>query len=636
VSAICGIAAVDGAPVDPAWIDAMLDALDHWRADARGSWRDEHAALGHLLLRTTAYDGAGSQPAHDEASRVSLTGDLRLDNRRELARLFGIDAIELASMSDSELALRAYARWGEDCAAHLDGDFAFAVHDAARQRLFCARDRFGVKPLYYFHRGGTLAFATEMKGLLALPFVDRSIDEAWIGEYLHRIASDGVSTFYACIRRLEPAHTLILDAAGFRLRKYWELDPSRELTLPRDEDYVEAFREQLHVAIRRRADTPCGVGAELSGGLDSAAICAIAQGILRAEGRQLHTFSQVRPPDLQEDARLPADFRWAIDALCRHAFITARHEFAGEGGILEAIDWANARCDEPTRDSSSLYNHGLYEAAAAAGVRVLLSGFGGNQCISEIGRTRLRELLWQGQWIELWRELSAVRDRSPLVAGLGLLLAELDGSSWYKHRWRSMGRQAFPERPTTDRFARRMRLRRRTYEVALRRARKHGVRAHAIQLLTAPGVALRFEHANLATLGRRIEYRYPLFDADLIALYLALPSRFKYWRGTSRYIFRRSIDGLVPDEVRLAAGSRGSSNPGNILRKQRDEAALKARLSALLPDNPLFRYVDPTKLTRQPKNPARYPRERHTDMAMVLALEYRLRNAHLPDEGVPR
>jgi asparagine synthase (glutamine-hydrolysing) len=471
-----------------------------------------------------------------------------------------------------------------------------------------------------------------MKGLLALPFVDRTIDETWIGDYLHRIVYDGVSTFYASIRRLEPAQTLILDAAGLRHRTYWALDPTRELSLPRDEDYVEAFRERLHVAIRRRIDTPCGVGAELSGGLDSSGICAIAQDMLRAEGRQLQTFSQVRPPDLPEDARLPADFRWAIDALCRHAGITARHEFAGEGGLLEAIDWANARYDEPSRDSSSLYNHWLYEAAAAAGVRVLLSGFGGNLCSSESGITRLRELLWHGQWIELWRELSAARRRSPLVAGLGLVLAELNSPSRYK---RAINWQEFPKRPTTDRFALRMRLRRRTFEAAARLVRQHSVRAHAVKALTAPGVALRFEHANLATLGRRIEYRYPLFDADLIALFLALPSRFKYWRGTDRYMFRRSIEGVVPDKVRLASGPRGSSNPGNIARKQRDEAALKARLSALSPDNPLFRYVDPVKLARQPQKAARYPRERHSDMAMVLALEYRLRDAHLPD-AVPR
>jgi hypothetical protein len=180
-----------------------------------------------------------------------------------------------------------------------------------------------------------------------------------------------------------------------------------------------------------------------------------------------------------------------------------------------------------------------------------------------------------------------------------------------------------------------MRLRRRTFEAAARLVRQHSVRAHAVKALTAPGVALRFEHANLATLGRRIEYRYPLFDADLIALFLALPSRFKYWRGTDRYMFRRSIEGVVPDKVRLASGPRGSSNPGNIARKQRDEAALKARLSALSPDNPLFRYVDPVKLARQPQKAARYPRERHSDMAMVLALEYRLRDAHLPD-AVPR
>ena len=130
--------------------------------------------------------------------------------------------------------------------------------------------------------------------------IDRTVDETWIGDYLHLLSLDLVTTFYAGIKRLAPAHALTIGTAGPRTWRYWTLDPHRELRLPRESDYVEAFREKLELAVRRRTDTPFEVGAELSGGLDSAAICAIAQESLHNHGRDLQTFSQVLPEGTPE------------------------------------------------------------------------------------------------------------------------------------------------------------------------------------------------------------------------------------------------------------------------------------------------------------------------------------------------
>src|SRR5690606_38714396 len=136
------------------------------------------------------------------------------------------------------------------------GDFAFAVWDAPRRLLFCARDPFGVKPFYYYTGDGFLAFASEMKGLLALPYVDRTVDETWIADYLHHLNLDPAMTFYAGIKRLPQAHALTFDARGLRTWRYWALDPHREIRFARQSDYVDAFREKLYVAVARRVDTP--------------------------------------------------------------------------------------------------------------------------------------------------------------------------------------------------------------------------------------------------------------------------------------------------------------------------------------------------------------------------------------------
>lgn len=604
----------------------MLRALDHWGADTTGSWTSAGAGLGHLLLKTTAQSRFEVLPAFDPEPGIAVTGDLRLDNRAELARQFGLDHADLATWSDGQLLLRAYREWGEAFPQHLLGDFAFAIWDSRRRTLFCARDVFGVKPFYYSPVHGGVAFASEIKGLLALPAVDARIDEAWIGDYLHRLTLGTVDTFYAGIKRLAPAHALLADARGIRTWRYYELDRHRELRLPRDEDYIDAFREKLILSIRRRIETPDAVGAELSGGLDSSGICAIAHRLLGETGRELQTFSQVRADGDAHSPGMPDDARWAIEALCRHTGIAHTHLLSGDGGIIPALEWAAVRYDEPPRNVVSLYNDTLYDTAAAGGVRVLLSGFAGNHGVSAIAEGRLRELLWTGAWAELWRELSA-RD-TPLGAAqrlTRLIGGELDGPLLDAIVGRSKLWKLFPYRLTRDDFARRIRMRRRVLQSRRQYSRRGSLRRRAIRMLTIPEVPLRLEYANVSTAARRIEYRYPLLDVELVSLYLSIPSRLKFWRGRGRYLFRRSLEHWVPDDVRWADGPRASANPGSLTRRLRDWDSLLARLHALPPDNPLFRYVDPGKLLLQSPMRRQYARHRHTELLMALLLERKLR-----------
>jgi asparagine synthase (glutamine-hydrolysing) len=627
VSTICGICRTGEAPVDPDEIDTLLDALDHWSADARGAWTAGNAGLGHLLLRTTPQSRHETMPARDAEHDLTITGDLRLDNRDELARALGIPMTGLPAWPDGRIVLRAYLQWGDRCAERLMGDFAFAIWDGRARRLFCARDRFGVKPFYYYQHDGVFAFATELKGLLALPFVDRALDETWIGDYLHQLSLDNVSTLYRRIHRLEQAHTLSLRDGRIQLRRYWTMAARRELRLASDAEYVEAFREKLVLAIRRRVESPFEVGAELSGGLDSSGISAIAQSLLVEDGRDLQTFSQVSPEGVPAELTGP-DARWAIDLVCARAGITRTHFFAGDGGILPALEWAGRRCGEPPRSVASLYCHSMYDAAQASGVRVLLSGFAGNNAVSAVGHGRRRELLWGANWIELVRELAASRipGRGKLAGALRLLASDFNGPGLDLLRRRTILWQAYPTRQLRDDVAMRLGMRRRAVRYSLRLARHGSLRAQAIRQLTR-AVALRLEAENLSATSRRIEYRYPLLDSDLIELYLALPSRLKYWRGTGRYMFRQSLEPWVPADVRFASGPPAAGSPGSMLRNTRDEQELKRRLQALPSDHPLFDYVDLRKLFAPPRIRGRRPRERHLEILQALMLESALREA---------
>lgn len=578
----------------------MLERLDHWSADARASWTHEGVGFGHLLLQTTATADAGLVREPDDD--LAITGDLRLDNRSELAARLGIEARDLDGWSNARLVLRAYREWGHDSPVHLLGDFAFAIWDGRRRRLFAARDPFGVKPLYYARRAGAIAFATEMKGLLALQFVDRSIDETWLGDFLHRLNMDRVNTLYTGIKRLEPAHAMTVDADGFRQWRYWAPDTHRALRLTRDEDYIEAFSDQLVLAVRRRIETPFEVGAELSGGLDSSALCAIASRLLRRTDRGLHVFAQVRPEGTAQDAHAPEDARDAVEAVCQHAGIANPCLLTGEGaGILPMIEWAARHCDEPPQNVISLFNDGLYDAAASRGVRVLLSGFGGNQCVSADAWGWHRELLLAGRWTHLWSALSVKRDeRHPALALMRLLAGYLApwarptidaalrrGPTWLKH----------PYRASRDDFARRVGMWRRTLRSTFVSARRFTLNEEVAHYLSLPVVASRLENAHLSATARRIEYRYPLLDRELIATYMAMPSHLKHIPGQGRSVFRSSLAGWVPDEVRQNTRLRASANPGNPARKRLDRERLMARLHRLPGNAPLFRYVDVKKLS---------------------------------------
>jgi asparagine synthase (glutamine-hydrolysing) len=632
MSSICGLYRPGGPPVGGPEVDTMLDALDYWGADARGSWTTGDAGLGHLLLRTTPALRE-TLPVTDQEAGITITGDCRLDNRNDVAGRLGVGAGELVDWSDTRLALHAYRRWGEQCVTHLRGDFAFAVWDDRRRQLFCARDRFGVKPLYYYERGGLLAFASEMKGLLALPAVDRTVDETWIADYIHRLGLDNVTTFFAGIKRLPQAHAMTFGPAGLRTWRYWALDLRREVRLPRESDYVEAFREKLDAAIVRRSQTPFELGAELSGGLDSTAICIVAQGYLREQGRDLQTFSQVHPEGTPERPGQPIDMRWAIDLVCRHAGITRPCFLSSEGGVLPALEWASRYYDEPPRTLVSVDNHDLYEAAAARDVRVLLSGFGGNFGVSASGRGYLRELVWSGHWHEFRREIAATASQplDRLVAGLRATFGWLDGPVLDFMLRRSTLWQAHPTRPTRQDYARRVDIVGRTFRHARRYSARGNLRQMTAQLLDV-ATAERLEAAHVSAAVRRIEYRYPLLDSELVELFQAMPSDIKFRRGRDRYLFRQSLEGRVPESVRLYAGPRGSANPAHLLRRQRDEGALKAMIARIAPGDPVLAYLDLEKLAAEPRVRGRVPRARHTEMMMALLLARKLGQARPSQE----
>ena len=223
MSGIVGIFNRDGAPIEPALLQSLVDFLAYRGPDARDSWIETSIGLGHTMLRTTRESHGESQPAVFEG-RYWIAADARLDGRAELLAALDLSESDIGrSIPDSELILRGYAKWGSACVEHLRGDFSFAIWDAPDKRLFCARDQFGIKPFYYASVGSVLVFSNTLDCIRQHPAVSGRLNDLAIADFLlfDMIQEPGATSF-ADIQRLLPAHTLICGIDGISLRRYWD------------------------------------------------------------------------------------------------------------------------------------------------------------------------------------------------------------------------------------------------------------------------------------------------------------------------------------------------------------------------------------------------------------------------------
>jgi asparagine synthase (glutamine-hydrolysing) len=277
LSGFAGLVGAAGAPVDPDVVAGLADAIAYCGPDRQGSWRGDGAALAHALLRTTEEDAGDRQPVSFDG-RVWLVADARVDARKPLLGALGDAGRDVGpGAPDNELILHAYHAWGEACVERLIGDFAFAVWDAGRRKLFCARDQFGVTPFYYAAAGEWLVFADAVEAVLSHPGVDPALNRSTIGDYLlFGYSKEPGAGFYKNVRRLPAAHCLIFENGAARVRRYWtppEPDPrpGRET----EADTVERFRGILAEAVSDRLRWP-KVATTLSGGMDSTLVTGFA------------------------------------------------------------------------------------------------------------------------------------------------------------------------------------------------------------------------------------------------------------------------------------------------------------------------------------------------------------------------
>lgn len=365
---MCGIFGIAGGRTDQRRLEASTSLLTHRGPDDFGYYTDDRVALGHRRLSIIDLT-AGRQPIFTEDGRKCVIFNGEIYNFQELADLLKQKGHIFTTGSDTEVILHAYEEWGKDCVSHLRGMFAFAIWDIDKRLLFLARDRLGIKPLFYAHFEDRFYFSSEIKAILADPAVSRDMDESALACYFSLSYIPAPLTIYRAIRKLLPGHTLIWENGKISIRKYWDLDytPDHSRT---EKDLIGELMSLMRETIGSHLMSDVPLGAFLSGGVDSSTSVALMAEFSKDPVKTFcigfggNTGGYL---DERRYARLVAD-----------RYGSTHREYEVRPDPEEMLDETVRGFDEPFADDSTIPSYYICREARRD-VAVALSGLGGDE-----------------------------------------------------------------------------------------------------------------------------------------------------------------------------------------------------------------------------------------------------------------
>ncbi|MFI2350444.1 asparagine synthase (glutamine-hydrolyzing) [Streptomyces sp. NPDC019443] len=545
---MCGVAGiVSTSPPDPEQVRVMCRRITHRGPDGEGYHSDAHAALGMRRLAVIDVAGGG-QPVYNEDRTVAAVFNGEIYNFVELREQLVARGHRFATDGDTEVLVHLYEEHGEDLVAHLRGMFAFAIWDMARRRLLLARDRVGKKPLYYRQSGASLAFASELKALMADPAVSREVDPVALHHYLTYQYVPAPWSIYRGVSKLPPGHLLVWQDGEVSLRRYWRLDfTPRPVGCEREA--AEQARELLLDATRVRMVSERPLGAFLSGGIDSSAVVAA---MARLSDRPVKTFC-IGFDDQRYDERPYA-------AAVARRYGTDHHDFVVAGSsALDVLPTVTRHFDEPFADSSALPSFFVAELSRRH-VTVVLNGDGGDECFG--GYRRYAYMKSAGRIRTPYR-LNGVLNR------LGSALAE--GNTPLGLRRFGRGLQLLAETPQ-HRYASLMSYFTREGKHALYTGAMHEQVAHvdSYELITEVFDTSRADEdvnrlmdvdvntylpgdllvkVDITTMAHSLEARSPFLDHHLLEWAAGLPGRWKVDGQVTKALLKSAMTPWLPSEV---------------------------------------------------------------------------------------
>ena len=549
---MCGIAGFVTTSADSgsrSVLQRMKAVIQHRGPDEDGIYTDDHAFLGHQRLSIIDLS-SGQQPMSNEDGRLQIIYNGEIFNHAATRPELEAAGHRYRTHCDTETIIHAYEQYGADCVHKFRGMFAFVIWDRVSRKLFCARDRLGIKPFYYYFDGRLFAFASEIKALLEHPSIHASIEESSLPEALGfgYVSSD--RTLFRGIRKLMPGHHMTISVDGERLQqrieRYWDVPFTSEPETRSDESWIQEFRARLEETVRMRLMSDVPLGVFLSGGLDSSAIAALTT---RMVPGPLKTFS------VGYDEQQYSELGWASQ-VAQHISSQHHEVRVGMADFFNALPKLVWHEDEPITWPSSVSLYFVSELASRH-VKVVLTGEGSDELFA--GYARYKHYLFNQRWLPYYRVAPApVRERiRNAVASSTLLSAKVRRK--LQHTFVGLEDTlpallldnfycAFPER------AQRGLLRKAPGDLyssylsywdnasgaePLQRLLYADQKTYLVELL------MKQDQMSMAT---SIESRVPLLDHTFVEFAARVPAHLKL-RGTGKYIVKKAVEDILPHDI---------------------------------------------------------------------------------------
>lgn len=544
---MCGIAGyleLDSARVPhPEVLDRMLDSIVHRGPDEFGRLIDGPLAMG--MRRLSIIDlKDGKQPIYDESGRYGIVFNGEIYNYKELREDLIGRGHQFKTNSDTEVIIHLYEERGPACVDELRGMFGFAVWDHVERELFIARDRLGIKPLYYAEVAGKLIFASEIKAILEHPEINASLDRRGLSEYLSLKYVPAPRTMFEGIRSLPPGYSLSVRGGRIETKRYWNVSFQKPSVRKSDQEYEEELLDLLRESVRLRLRSDVPFGAFLSGGVDSSTIVAL---MAEAMSEPVKTFS-VGFDNYGRGDELPYAKEVADKFGCdHHTLIITSDDFLN---YAENVLW---HLDQPIADQATVATH-MVAKLARQHVKMVLTGEGGDELFAGYAR-------YAGEQYSPWFKPIPGFARPWMRRGFGMLPGM---------RRAKIAMDALTIRDEATRFANWFPMLSDDAKADLLSADMSGFAGGAGAIFaehladtdaTAPLDRMLYVDSKLwlvdylllrgdkLTMANSLEARVPLLDHKLVEFAAALPADLKLHNGTRKYLLKRAASRLLPDSI---------------------------------------------------------------------------------------
>ncbi len=545
---IAGILSLNPNSVSRQRLQKMTDPIAHRGPVGEDFWINEsgNVGFGHRRLCIIDLSDAGSQPMH-YLDRYTIVYNGEIYNYIELKQSLQQHGYTFRSQSDTEVILAAYDFYGKDCLQQFDGMFAFALWDERDKILFCARDRFGEKPFYFYQDNEALLFASEMKALWAAG-ASKEMDNTMLLNYLTlgytTNPADNSHTFYKNIYQLPPANSLLIEFNPIKkevsssFSTYWDIDKETIINIPEDKA-IEQFEDLLRTSVKRRLRSDVAVGTSLSGGLDSSSIASIMQSFL--SGTNSHAaFSAVFPQFEKDESKY---IKLAANKLSIKSFITT----PTADGFINDLEKLFYHQEEPFQSASIYAQYKVYELAKENGVTVLLDGQGADETLAGYHKYY--------HWY--WQELIA--NRQLKTAKHEIKAAKLIGAKvdWFFKNYLAACLPGFTAKQLEKKAYKQT-----NHPDITRDFFKHSIDKKTLYKPVVDklndilyfnfmqfGLQELLRYADRNSMAHSREVRLPFLNHELVQFIFSLPSSFKIKNGWTKWILRETMDKQLPNEI---------------------------------------------------------------------------------------